>query len=211
VWSHTINIDGTNDFDAAGETFATTSAAYSAYVTWDATNLYIGYQGDDVAAADAHKWILVYFDVNPGAGSGTPTRAAKGIDYNNLGASADQQPTFPTGYGAGFHLRWNTNDSIFDTQQYSASTWSAVATPGTSKSRSGKYIEFAIPLATLGNPTAVGVITMMLNENTGSEWTYAGIYGGNFTDGKNPNPFTSYLKADFTSSKAPTDASNKKP
>ena len=64
--SHTIAIDGTNDF-TSGETFSTTSSpTFSAYVTWDADNLYIGYAGPDLATttADAStKWLFAYVDV----------------------------------------------------------------------------------------------------------------------------------------------------
>jgi hypothetical protein len=47
AYSHTIMIDGVDDF-TPDEAFTTTTATYGAAVTWDATNIYVGYTGDDI-------------------------------------------------------------------------------------------------------------------------------------------------------------------
>lgn len=204
-YRHTISIDGTNDFTTASERFVTTSGAasgYYAYVTWDATNLYVGYDGGDVASGSATKWIFAYLDVDPGAGTG----ATSGVKYNH------QQPNFPAGFGAEYYLRWKADDTFTTLESYSAGAWSTIATSTLAHSRSGTYVEFAIPLAALGSPSTLGVITFWLNELGGGEWSYAGIYAANFTDGYYAAgiPITHYLQADFASPLAPNDPSNEK-
>lgn len=72
---HTVVIDGENDF-ATDEDFITSSAGYTAYFTWDTTNLYLGYTGTDVGIGESvTKWIVWYFDTDPqftpASGNGT--------------------------------------------------------------------------------------------------------------------------------------------
>ena len=49
-YRHTITIDGTNDFSPTSEKLATTTTSVDAYVTWDASALYVGYVGSDLGA-----------------------------------------------------------------------------------------------------------------------------------------------------------------
>ncbi|MGC4117296.1 MAG: invasin domain 3-containing protein [Myxococcales bacterium] len=204
VYRHTLNLaDGaTNDF-WTGEFFNTTSAGYVAYVSWDATNLYIGYSGADVtpSAADAgSKWLHVYLDTDLGGANGSAT----GYTYNT------QTPAMPVGFKADYHYGAKMDFTYAQTSAYSGSAWGTAASV-TPPAHAGTYTEFAIPLASLGNPSKVGIVSLMINEKAGSEWTYAGLYTDNFTDGYSTSMMlTRYLLADFGAKAAPNDAANKR-
>ncbi len=199
-WRHTITIDGTNDFTAASESIPTTSTGYTAYVTWDATYLYVGYQGADVASAAVTRWVLVFLDNNPGAAGG----ATSSPTYNTEAVG------FPAGFAPEFYLRWRASNDFQTLEQYAAGAWTTSTTvPQTFQT--GTFVEFRIPLAAIGSPTRVGITTLMLNEAPGVEAAYAGLYAGNFTDGYHATvPVTAYLLADLASTVAPNSASNRR-
>jgi hypothetical protein len=206
-YRHTVVIDGTNDFTATSERFTTTSGAasgYFAYVTWDAANLYVGYEGADISGTTGtpgNKWVFAYLDTDPGAGTG----ATSGVTYNT------ETPTFPTGFGAEFYLRWKCDDTFSTLEMHGGAGWSTVAVSGVTHHRTGTYVEFSIPLATLGAPSKVGVVTLMMNETGGVEAAYAGIYVDNFTDGYHASvPIAHSLLGDFASPLSPNDPSNEK-
>jgi len=225
AYRHTIAIDGVNDFTAVSESFATTSASYTAYVTWDDAALYIGYDGPDVStttASASSKWLFAYLDVDPGATTG----ATVGVKYNH------QQPGFTaaTGFGAEYYLRWKADGTYATLESYSAGawatvqnyvpatrTWSTTGTGGTiSSAQSGTYIEFRIPLNALGvSLIQVGVVTLWMNEAPGGEFTYAGLYSTTFAEGYYASPTTvpisAYLLADFSTTLSPNDSGRRRP
>ena len=190
-------IDGTNDF-TAGEKFTTTSTspAYDGYVSWDAKKVYFGMSGADVGLGSATRWVLVYVDGVPG-NSGTPT----GIAYDCSGACMPQQANLP--FNAGFHYRWKADGSYSDLQKWNGSAWVDVGAISTF-SQKGTFMEVSITRAILGSPTKLKVHMTMLIEQTGAEWTYAGVPSTSFTDGKAPAAFTKYFEFDLSdTSKAP--------
>lgn len=207
-YRHSIVIDGTNDF-TADESFATSSSGYTAFVAWSDTALYVGYEGEDIASAAAdsdQKWLLVYLDVDPGAGTG----AAVGDQYNT------QAPGFPAGFGAEYYYRWKSDDSFEDLQAHAGGTSWTVESTVLDAAVNGTFVEVAIPRAMLGSPERLGITALMLNEKPFSEWAYAGLYATSFTDGyydnqDGPIPISSYLEADFASARAPNDPSNRQP
>jgi len=203
AWRHTITIDGFNDFTVA-ETFATTTAGYAAYVTWDDTALYVGYSGADIAVnADASetKWVLIYLDSDPADASG----AAVGEQYNT------QQPGFPTGFRADAYYRWKSNDTFEGLRTWNGSGWDdGVITANAMVS--GEFVEVAIPWAAVGDPPVLGLVTLMLNELDQFEWSYAGLYSDNFSDGyydagTAPIPVSEWLTIDRSTAAPPTDPS----
>jgi hypothetical protein len=200
AYSHTIVIDGVNDF-TPDEAFTTTTATYGAHVTWDVTNIYVGYTGDDIAGtteSPSTKWLFVYIDADPGASTGSPTSEM----YNT------EQATFPSGFGAEYYARWKCDGTFSSIQQYGSGAWTMSAMT-LDVARSGNYVELAFPRSLLGGSTKAGVLTYMLNEEDNSEGQYAGIYVGNFTDGYAAElSITEYLAADFTSSRVPNDTAN---
>jgi hypothetical protein len=207
AYRHTIVIDGTNDF-GADETFPTTSSGYSAFVSWDVNNVYIGFRGADIAvdAPDsATKWVLVYFDTDPGTGTGQTS----GEQYNT------QQPGFPSGFAAEHYYRWKSDDSFEDVRSWLSNSWQSTAA-SVNASVDGDFMEVAITRSDLGDPQSLGIVMLMLNEKNLGEWSYAGLYGDAFTDGYYdvsgaPIPIASYLQVDFGASRTPNDPANKKP
>jgi hypothetical protein len=202
-YRHTIDIDGTNDF-TAGETFLTTSSpSFSAYVTWDADNVYIGESGPDLSTttSDAStKWLFAYFDIDPGASTGASTS----LKYTDEGAQ------FPSGFGAEYYLRFKSDGTFKSLEHYDGTTWTTMSASPTS-ANSGTYTEAAFPRSLLTGETA-GIITYMINEQSGRDATFAGLYADDFTDGPGSAvPIAHYLKADFTSNKPPNDPSYRAP
>lgn len=178
-------IDGTNDF-AASEQLATSSSSpklYTAYISWDASKVYLGMSGDDIGpGATDKKWLLIYVDGNPGnAGSDL------GIAYDdNKTATTPQQAKLP--FSAGFHFRWKTGgDHYHDLQKWNGSAWAPVALSVDVK-QAGSFIELALPRSVLGAPKKLKVDILMSVEATGDEWTYAVTPKDGWTDGRFPAP-----------------------
>jgi hypothetical protein len=188
-YRHTITIDGVNDF-TSDETFATSSSGYTAYLTWDNTYLYVGMQGSDIGANSPYKWVLVYVDGSPGTMSG--------LAYNT------QQPQLP--FAAKYHLRWCT-DGYYNAMSSDGTSWNSLP-PGSEGfcSRSGSFLEWQIPLATIGNPSQFDIHVSMLNDSSGFEWSYAGVPATSFVDSYNPN-YTKYYHFDMTNSSVPNASS----
>lgn len=207
AYRHTIVIDGTNDF-LAEETFATTSDGYSAFVSWDVNNLYVGIRGADVsptAPDSATKWVLIYLDADPGASTGQ----TMGEQYNT------QRPGFPAGYGAEHYYRWKSDDTFADLRSWIGGSWQTAGVNPIA-AVDGDFMEVAITRADIGDPAQLGVVVLMLNEKNLGEWSYAGLYADSFTDGyydasTSGIPIGSYLLVDFSAARVPNDAANKKP
>jgi hypothetical protein len=188
-------IDGTNDF-TAGEKFATSSPAYDAYVSWDDKKVYFGMSGADLGSGSSSKWVLVYVDGSPG-NAGTPT----GIAYDCGGGCAPQQASLP--FNAGFHLRWKADNQYTNLQKWSGTAWVDVG-PISTFMQKGTFWEVSLVRSVLGSPTKLKVHMSMLIEQSGAEWTYAGLPSTSFTDGKAPASFTKHYEFDLADkAKAP--------
>ena len=77
----TITVNGTNSGWASDETFTDISAADNAYVTWDATNIYVGIS--DAEADYNNLAYFLYFDTDPTGSNGATDAYAWG---NNITA-----------------------------------------------------------------------------------------------------------------------------
>jgi hypothetical protein len=147
-FTHTIQLDGNNDFNGnstterwKNETFATSVGTVFSYFTWDESNIYLAYNSDDIRGnqSDAgKKWLLAYF----GGTGGTKT----GVNYSG------QQPSLA--FDAKYHLRFKVDGSYTNLQVWNGTTWESSKTYswGTNVARndSNKFIEFKIPRADLG-------------------------------------------------------------
>ena len=175
VYSHTITIDGTNDFTAGQENFATSSGSYTGYFAWDAAYLYVGMEGVDVASGNPDFWLLLYIGGSPGTTTGV--------------AYGSQQPTLP--FDARFHLRWKADNGYTNTQQYDGSGWTEANWDFVGDVfQNGEFIELRIPLVDIGSPTVIDVHLNMINEPSG--WSYAAVPADSFSDGPNPSYFRHY-------------------
>jgi len=193
-YRHTITLDGIDDF-TAGETFATTSAAFTARVAWDDVNLYIGYAGPDLATntSDApQKWLFVYLDTTAGG-------EAQSEQYNS------QRATFPAGFAADYYVRYKVNGTLTSLERANTGNW-VTASPAPATAQAGTFAELAIPLSSIGAGTTLGIVTYMINEKMFSEGTFAGLFADNFVDGYAVNmTLTRSYPADLTSARAPAE------
>lgn len=190
-------IDGVNDF-APGEKLPTSSAspAYDAYIAWDDTNVFFGMSGADIASGSSSKWVLIYVDGSPGNAGTT-----QGLSYNCSGSCTAQQASLP--FNAGYHLRWKADETYTNLQKWDGAAWANVGPIGT-VSRKATFMELSITRAALGKPTKLKVHMNMLIEETGAEWTYAGVPSTSFTDGKAPAAFAKFFEFDLADrAKAP--------
>ncbi|MDP8256547.1 MAG: hypothetical protein P9M14_12425 [Candidatus Alcyoniella australis] len=186
AYSHTIVIDGNNDF-TADETFASTTVDFSGYFSWDDSYLYYGMDGADIGGGSSDKWLLLYIGGSPGA--------TTGVLYNT------QQPTLP--FSAAYHVRWKADGSYANAQQFDG--WVDAVWDFTGDVfQSGNFIELRVPLADIGSPTQVDVLLCMVNEQSMSEWTYAGVPDTIFSDGFDPD-YAHWLRFDLGASQSPAD------
>lgn len=197
---HSITIDGANDFTAQ-ENFATTSAGYTAYVTWDSAYVYVGYSGADIGGGASNtKWVFVHLDGVTGGATSSET-------YNT------QRQLMPTGFDSDVYFAWKTDDSYRQLKIWNGTTWVTDSVTPVIVSKSGTYVEMAIPLSTLGARTKLGITTYMINEQGGAESTYAGLYSDSFVDGYSatgaPKSVAHWVDA-FSGFAPPNDPSRKK-
>jgi hypothetical protein len=194
-YRHTITLDGIDDF-TSGETFATTSTAFSARIAWDDTHLFIGYAGPDLATntSDApQKWLFVYVDTIATGGQ------AQSEQYNT------QRATFPAGFAADYYVRYKVNGTLESLEQDVGGDW-MTATPAPEVAQAGTFVELSIPLASITAGTSLSLVTYMINEKMFSEGTYAGLFMDNFVDGYAMNlTITRTFTADFTASRMPAE------
>lgn len=186
-YSHTITIDGTNDFIVADEQFATTSIGYYSYFSWDSDYLYIGYEGSAIGSSISEYVLCIYLDSLP------PTTST-GMIINS------QQPQLP--FGAKYLVSWRA-DNVLLVYSYNGSSWGTSNLVSSSDySINGNYIEFRISLTALGNPTSIKVHGSMLYTAALYEWTFAGAPHNSFTDGYDPD-YIKYYQFSFLSGTLP--------
>ena len=202
---HTINIDGNNDFNA-GETFSTSSSGYTAYVTWDADNIYLGYSGNDVGTGQATtKWIVFYFDtdanLNPLSGNGT----ANAIGFNT------QNWTLP--FRADYLIQIRTTGGADILKNYNGTAWVDVVPSNMQifDNNATNFIEIRLPKASIGNPTKIYMVSYFIQELPGNEWTYASLPDNSLRGGdgyKNPGFFDNWFGFELTSGITPNAPAN---
>ena len=193
-YRHTIAIDGVDDF-TAGETFTTTSASFTARIAWDDVNLYIGYSGPDIdpqTSDAAQKWLFVYLDTTAGG-------EVQSEQYNT------QRATFPAPFAADHYVRYKVTGTLTSLEHAAGGDW-MTAGDAIATGQAGTFVELAIPLASIGASTGVGLVTYMINEKMLAEGTFAGLYSDNFVDGYAMNlALTRTFTADFTSGVEPAN------
>lgn len=185
-YSHTITIDGENDF-LPTEEFETTSTGYAGFISWDATYLYVGMDGASVGSGASKYWFLVYIQ-----GDGGTT---DGLLYNS------QQPTLP--FPAKYHIRWKADNSYTNAQVYDTVYWFDGGWDFSGDVfQTDNFIEMRIPFADIGNPSSPAVHLSMINEHVTEEWTFAGVPNSSFMDGYNVN-YSKYMQFNLSSGVAP--------
>ncbi|MFX1374240.1 MAG: hypothetical protein ACFFA0_00370 [Promethearchaeota archaeon] len=185
-YSHTINIDGVNDFNI-NENFTTSALNYYGYIAWDQDFIYFGMQGVDIDSSSSNFWVLIYIG---NGGTGT----TNGITYNN------QDPILP--FSATHHVRWRADNSYTNAMEWTGS-WTDASWDFTGDVyQSGQFLEIRIPIADLGSPSEVSVHMSIVNEP--GDWTYAGVPSTSFSNGNDPD-YTQYFHFDLDGTEVPTD------
>lgn len=202
---HTIVIDGVNDF-SSDETFSTSSTGFITYVTWDANNIYLAYSGFDIGSGESDKkWIIFYFDtdakLNPLSGNGT----TDAIGFNT------QDWVLP--FNADYMIQIRTDEGANLMKRFNGSTWVDVASHNMQifDNDGSNFIEIKIPRSTFNNPTKVYVLSYFVNEQAGSEWTYASFPDNSLRNGdgyKNPGYFDHWYGFELTNGVSPNASQN---
>jgi hypothetical protein len=185
-YAHTIQIDGTNDFNGY-EVFNTSSAGYVAYISWDETNLYLGMEGTDVGANDPNKWFVAYV----GGIAGHTT----GVQYGG------QEPALP--FPSGFHIQWRTDNGWSRLREWDGGEWTDAGWPADADAfQQGNFVELRMPWVHIGPFSHMYLHLAMINETGGSEWTWAAVPAGSFADGFDPD-YTQYYEFDLSAPDPP--------
>ena len=199
AYSHSITIDGVNDFTPGAEDFTSTSVSpnlYKGYVSWDATYLYVGMSGVDVGSGSSSYWVLVYIGGSPWPPTG------QGQPY----AGGQLLPTLP--FHAHWHIRWKADNTYTNTEIWNGAAWADAGwlwNDGVHKvHQTGNFVEMRIPRADIGNPTTVDLHISMIDET--GVWTYAGVPATSFIDGANPL-YAHYFQFDLSAAQAPNSYS----
>lgn len=189
AYSHTIAIDGTNDFVTTDERLDTSSSGYWAWAAWDADYLYLAMQGADVSSGSAQRWVLVYL----GGSAGTTT----GHVYNT------QTPGLP--FPARWHVAWRCSNDQTDAFEYTGGAWTGAGWDFTGDVyQSGNFVEMRIPLADIGSPSTLDVVMYMINDTSSAEWSFAAVPSSAFTDGYDPDP-AHHFTFDLAGATVPAD------
>ncbi len=187
---HTIPMDGNNAF-TSDETFSTSTAGYSAYVTWDDQYLYLAYTGDHLASDNdttrVYTNLFWYIDTdphptNPKTGNGTDKAGTVWTQimlhqpfwfdeqswvlpfYADYNIKAQYQNADSTYYKMG---PYNSDDQVWEATNYDTSLANLNRVDG--------YWEMKISLADIGNPTEINILAYAVSTEWKSDIYYSSI------------------------------------
>ncbi len=163
---HTITIDGTNDFNATNEQMSTTSGTtLYAYVTWDASNIYIGLSGNTPGGSitDNDRVYHIYIDTDPQTTLTSGNGTTDGIIWR-------WHPTLP--FNADYHYAFKTVDLSQYKNYYSGGSWGSSSFT-TSNYKGSGYWEISISRSDIGSPSAINLIVYVEED-----WGGGSICGG---------------------------------
>lgn len=200
---HTLNMtNATNDF-ISGESFATTSAS-TGYMTWDANNVYLGFQGSEFTGSN---YFHAYLNGDP---ADTTVTASPETGFG----------TAPLPFAnANWHLRVKADGSDVGIKNAVAAGWGSsaltigvCATSGSptncyQKGGAGStsFIKVALSRASLGLNISGSNPDPMVR-------AVAAIWDGSANSSVFPAPaFTKYIEASLQDSRNPNDAAHIKP
>lgn len=189
-WQHTVTIDGNVGDFGVDETFGTTSGL--TYLSWDATNLYVGIQHPDIGSDPLHWVVVTLSDL----GAGTNTGATHGT----------QTPT--VGFAATHIVRWKADDSFNSLLTWDGSTlvetpfWFGTNGSDFSSNFSTDQAELAIPFSQIGVTDEFLLHVNLVYEGAGYESSYAPTPTDSFVDGYDPD-YTQWFRFDRRSEAPP--------
>jgi len=152
ITPHTINIDGTNDFDEDSERIS--SQTHTLDITWDDNNLYIGFYNMDL---NSEGDLFVNIDTDHTAGNGATTGSWGRVDF-----SSPYLPEYQVAIeGGGGSMQVN---NWTDTKGWSYPGNGVIGNSYEGWSGIG-LTEISIPWSTLGNPEAVALSVHITGED----------------------------------------------
>ena len=149
----TISVDGDlSEWDSDSQM---SSSNIDLHLTWDATNLYIGWNGTDWKATSEGADLFVYFN----------TTSAGSVLSKDWGFSH----TLPFAADYGFVLE---DDSYFRLIAYDGTSWveSSTVVDLYAGWSGNKVTEFSLPWSELGSPTSLDVMMYAQWQNEGNVW-----------------------------------------
>jgi hypothetical protein len=149
-----------SDFATTGENFATADTGAAAYVTFDTTNLYVGFEkGSAILATD-----IVDFYIGKGGGSSSSPTSHDTIEPTG---TAD----LPSAFNPVFHVFWKGDNTLNGADQLGSGGWAAATAIAAVKFNNGaSFVEFTIPMTALAS---LGGDVHLL----GGLWTGAARFG----------------------------------
>lgn len=169
--SHTIALDGLNDF-AADERFATTTSGEHAFVTWDAEYLYVGYEK---LALD--ESLNIYLSTGaPGANASVQFGPQRVL----FAFSADRAVV----------VRGETASFL----QWSAQSWSKIPVK-IDVARKGEFVELRISFSSLGVGPHLGLATFVSGDTMRGA-LFASSWMDGYSEAGAPKTVAHYLDAD---------------
>jgi hypothetical protein len=149
-----------SDFATTGENFATADTGAAAYVTFDATNLYVGFEkGSAILTTD-----IVDFYIGKGGGSSSSPTSHDTIEPTG---TAD----LPSAFNPVFHVFWKGDNTLNGADQLGSGGWAAATAIAAVKFNNGaSFVEFTIPKTALA--AANGDVHLL-----GGLWTGAARFG----------------------------------
>ena len=157
AWSHTIGLDGVNDF-TKNESFTTTTSGQHAFITWDVDYLYIGYE--NIAPDES---LNIY--LSTGA-TGTLVSDKLAAQQVLLASTADRAVVVRSD-GASF-LQW------------SGASWLKMPV-AVDVARTARFVEVRIPFAILGTGPRLGVATFVAGDTV-----HGALFASSWMDGYSP-------------------------
>ncbi len=153
-YSHTIVIDGANDFTAGNEAISTSVGGDTAYLSWDADNIYLGYKGYSPLSGET---VDVYF--------------GDGVQGTTSG-----DPIGPLPVNALYHLMWkNTSGTTAVVRKWtpgSPGSWgddtSVVVSVGWTGGAGYDYVELSISRTAIGDPSVLAMFGGLLDATNSS-------------------------------------------
>ncbi len=173
--NHTVTLSGsTADFNAA-ERISAAASNTDYYVTFDATNLYIGAFRTSGSFGSTDN-LTIYLDTDPNAAPTAGSGTTAGQSYNGVSG------TLPFSANYNVHAEESYQEARSD-----ASSWASTIS-GPTYHTGSTWREVAIPFSSIGNPDAL-YITMWMGYASG---IYSNAPGADLGSGANPT-VTDYI------------------
>jgi hypothetical protein len=150
ITPHTIFIDGTNDFISPSERIATQT--HNLYITWDNTNLYVGFYSFNLANGD----FFVSIDTDQTPGSGATSDSWGRVDF-----SGNYLPEYQVAIeGGGNSMQvnhWAGTNWTYPGNGVIGSSYEGWSSNG--------MTEIAVPWTALGNPDGIALSVHLTQES----------------------------------------------